>query len=103
MEHWDFYLAYNLFRIAAILQGIMARAQDGTAASEDAIRTGRCARPLAELGLLQHPVDLRIANVAAHRCGTVLKASRQNAAWHSSTGCWPAWIRRRPAASSRTI
>jgi aminoglycoside phosphotransferase (APT) family kinase protein len=50
IEHWDFYLAYNLFRMAAILQGIMARAQDGTAASDDAIRTGRCARPLAELG-----------------------------------------------------
>ncbi len=50
VEHWDFYLAYNLFRIAAILQGIMKRALDGTAASEQAVDAGRRARPLAELG-----------------------------------------------------
>jgi acyl-CoA dehydrogenase len=48
--HWDFYLAYNLFRMAAILQGIAKRAQDGTAASADAVEVGRKARPLAELG-----------------------------------------------------
>jgi aminoglycoside phosphotransferase (APT) family kinase protein len=50
IAHWDFYLAFNLFRMAGILQGIMARAQDGTAASADAVRTGRGARPMAELG-----------------------------------------------------
>src|SRR4051812_13320664 len=50
IDHWDFYLAYNLFRIAAILQGIMKRALDGTAASEQALDAGRRARPLAELG-----------------------------------------------------
>ncbi len=48
--HWDFYLAYNLFRIAAILQGIMKRALDGTAASQQALEAGRRARPLADLG-----------------------------------------------------
>jgi aminoglycoside phosphotransferase (APT) family kinase protein len=48
-EHWDFYLAYNLFRMAAILQGIARRARDGSAAAEDAAETGRKARPLAEL------------------------------------------------------
>jgi aminoglycoside phosphotransferase (APT) family kinase protein len=48
--HWDFYLAFNLFRLAAILQGIAGRARDGTAASTEAIRVGRAARPLAELG-----------------------------------------------------
>jgi len=48
--HWDFYLAYNLFRIAGILQGIMKRALDGTAASQQALDAGRRARPLAELG-----------------------------------------------------
>ncbi len=48
--NWDFYLAYNLFRIAAILQGIMKRALDGTAASQQALEAGRRARPLAELG-----------------------------------------------------
>jgi acyl-CoA dehydrogenase len=49
-EHWDFYIAYNLFRIAAILQGIARRAADGTAASSDALETGNKARPLAEIG-----------------------------------------------------
>jgi aminoglycoside phosphotransferase (APT) family kinase protein len=46
---WNFYLAYNLFRIAAILQGIAKRAQDGTASSERAKDSGAGARPLAEL------------------------------------------------------
>ena len=50
IEHWDFYLAYNLFRIAAILQGVMKRALDGTAASAEALESGRRAGPLAELG-----------------------------------------------------
>jgi aminoglycoside phosphotransferase (APT) family kinase protein len=47
---WDFYMAYNLFRIAAILHGIAQRAADGTAAAPDAVETGRKAAPLAELG-----------------------------------------------------
>jgi len=48
-EHWDFYLAYNLFRMAAILQGIARRARDGSAAAADAAETGRKALPLARL------------------------------------------------------
>jgi len=50
MKDWNFYLAYNLFRIAAILQGIAKRAADGTASSAQARETGAGARPLAELG-----------------------------------------------------
>jgi len=50
IDHWNFYLAYNLFRIAAILQGVMKRALDGTAASREAQDAGARARPLAELG-----------------------------------------------------
>jgi aminoglycoside phosphotransferase (APT) family kinase protein len=46
---WNFYLAYNLFRIAAILQGIAKRAEDGTASSAQARSSGAGARPLAEL------------------------------------------------------
>ena len=49
-QHWDFYLAYNLFRIAAILQGVMKRALEGTASSQQALEAGRRARPLAEIG-----------------------------------------------------
>ena len=51
--HWNFYLAYNLFRLAAILQGIMGRVKDGTAASAQAEAMGRAARPIAELGWVQ--------------------------------------------------
>ena len=47
---WNFYLAYNLFRMAAILQGIAKRVEDGTAASAQARQAGAGARPLAELG-----------------------------------------------------
>ena len=50
LEHWEFYLAYNLFRIAAILQGIARRALDGNAAATNATNFGRKARPLAALG-----------------------------------------------------
>jgi aminoglycoside phosphotransferase (APT) family kinase protein len=46
---WNFYLAYNLFRIAAILQGIARRVVDGTASSAQAREAGAGARPLAEL------------------------------------------------------
>jgi aminoglycoside phosphotransferase (APT) family kinase protein len=50
IENWDFYLAYNLFRIAAILQGVAKRALEGTASSAQAQDAGSRARPLAELG-----------------------------------------------------
>jgi aminoglycoside phosphotransferase (APT) family kinase protein len=46
----DFYLAYNMFRIAGILQGIMKRVVDGTAANEQALESGQRARAMAELG-----------------------------------------------------
>ncbi len=47
---WNFYMAYNLFRMAAILQGIAKRVEDGTAASAQALRAAAGARPLARLG-----------------------------------------------------
>lgn len=49
-SEWNFYLAYNLFRIAAIVQGIAKRVENGTAASEQARATGAAAPALAELG-----------------------------------------------------
>lgn len=48
--HWNYYLAYNLFRMAAILHGIAQRSADGNATAQDAAETGRKAGPLAELG-----------------------------------------------------
>ena len=50
MADWGFYMAYNLFRMAGILQGIAKRVVDGTAASEQARQAGTGARPLAEMG-----------------------------------------------------
>ena len=50
---WDYYMAYNLFRIAAILQGIAKRVVDGTAASAHAAEAGGRARLMAELGWRQ--------------------------------------------------
>jgi aminoglycoside phosphotransferase (APT) family kinase protein len=49
-EDFKFYLAYNMFRLAGIFQGIMKRYVDGTAASEQALLDGKRARPMAELG-----------------------------------------------------
>lgn len=49
-EHWDFYLAYNFFRIAAILYGIGERARQGTAAAENAMEMAAKAEPLADIG-----------------------------------------------------
>ena len=49
-HHWNFYLAYNLFRAAGITQGIMKRVHEGTAASLYAVEAGKKARPMAELG-----------------------------------------------------
>jgi aminoglycoside phosphotransferase (APT) family kinase protein len=60
-SHWDFYMAYNLFRIAAILQGIAKRVVDGTAASDHARDAGARARPMAELGWRQVEKILRRA------------------------------------------
>jgi aminoglycoside phosphotransferase (APT) family kinase protein len=60
-SHWDFYIAYNLFRISAILQGILKRVVDGTAASAHARDAGMRARPMAELGWKQVEKILRRA------------------------------------------
>jgi aminoglycoside phosphotransferase (APT) family kinase protein len=52
-DHWDFYIAYNMFRAAGIAQGIMGRVVDGTAASEHALEVGRWAGRMAEHGWRQ--------------------------------------------------
>jgi len=45
------YLAYNFFRLAAILQGIIGRVRDGTATSEFAPAKAEMIRPLADKAL----------------------------------------------------
>jgi aminoglycoside phosphotransferase (APT) family kinase protein len=49
MTDWNFYLAYNLFRLASIMQGIAKRALDGTAASAQARDNGAATRTLAQM------------------------------------------------------
>ena len=49
IDNWDFYLSYNMFRIAAILQGIKKRSVDGTAASAHAADAGARVQPMAKL------------------------------------------------------
>ena len=46
---WNFYMAYNMFRIAAILQGIAKRVEAGTAASAQAVSSAAGAKPLAQM------------------------------------------------------
>jgi aminoglycoside phosphotransferase (APT) family kinase protein len=50
IPQWNFYLAFSLFRVAAILQGVWRRSQDGQASSADAEIVGAKAHPLAEIG-----------------------------------------------------
>lgn len=45
---WNFYIVFNYFRLAAIVQGIQKRALDGTASSDRAFEYGAMARPLSE-------------------------------------------------------
>jgi aminoglycoside phosphotransferase (APT) family kinase protein len=47
-QDWAYYLAFNMFRLAGILQGVLARAIQGNASSATALEAGRRARPLAE-------------------------------------------------------
>lgn len=59
MADWNFYLAYNLFRLASICQGIAKRVVDGIASSAQARSTGESTRPLAQMAW-------RFAQQAAH-------------------------------------
>jgi aminoglycoside phosphotransferase (APT) family kinase protein len=46
---WEFYMAYNLFRVSCIRQGVYARALDGTASNVRAAESGKLVRPAADL------------------------------------------------------
>jgi aminoglycoside phosphotransferase (APT) family kinase protein len=55
IPHFNFYLAFSLFRSAAILQGVYARGLQGNASSERALELGSLVRVLADaaLGLVE--------------------------------------------------
>ena len=46
---WNFYLAFSMFRLASILQGVYARGLQGNAASTYALQRGAAARLIADL------------------------------------------------------
>jgi len=48
-KDWAYYMVFCMFRLAAILQGVLARALQGNASSASALEAGRRTRPLAEL------------------------------------------------------
>ena len=51
IQNWNFYLVFSLFRLAAILQGIVKRAQIGTASSAEADSRGEMVVPLATMAI----------------------------------------------------
>lgn len=59
VPNFDFYMAFGMFRLVGILQGIVKRALDGNASSANALESGKRARPMAEAGWSQ---ALRVIN-----------------------------------------
>lgn len=53
IPEWDFFMAFSLFRFAAILQGVYARALQKNAASATALDVGKLAGPVAEIAWQQ--------------------------------------------------
>ncbi|MBQ62349.1 MAG: phosphotransferase family protein [Gammaproteobacteria bacterium] len=53
IDNWDYYIAFNMFKMAAILQGIAKRVLDGTAASGHAESAGAGASEMAKLAWAQ--------------------------------------------------
>ena len=45
---WEFYMAFSLFKVGAICQGILGRVRDGTASSKHAEDRGMKVYPLSE-------------------------------------------------------
>ncbi len=44
---WEYYIVFNMFRLAGILQGVMSRALKGNASNALALEAGKRAKPLA--------------------------------------------------------
>ena len=50
IPNWNFFLAFSLFRLAAIVQGVYHRALQGNASNADALEVGKRASLLADTG-----------------------------------------------------
>ena len=46
-ENWEFYMVFNIFKVAAICQGILGRVRDGTASNKHAEARGMQVFPLS--------------------------------------------------------
>lgn len=51
IQDWDFYIAFSLFRMAAIVQGVYKRALDGNASNARALEMGPAVQLLSQAGL----------------------------------------------------
>ena len=51
IDNWNFYIVFSMFRLAAIAQGIVKRAQIGTASSAEADSRGDLVTPLAQMAV----------------------------------------------------
>ncbi len=51
IDNWNFYLVFSLFRLAAILQGVAMRAEQGNASSAEARSRGAMVEPLAQMAV----------------------------------------------------
>ncbi len=49
IDHWEFYLSFSVYRLAAILQGVAKRGREGNASSERALKVHEFVAPLARL------------------------------------------------------
>ena len=49
IEQWNFYLAFSFFRLAAILQGVAKRGQEGNASNEQALSLFKRVAPLSKM------------------------------------------------------
>ena len=62
VENWDYYIAFNMFRLAAIMQGIAKRIADGTASNQHARDADSEAYDLSKLAWAQIDKSVKIEN-----------------------------------------
>jgi aminoglycoside phosphotransferase (APT) family kinase protein len=51
IDNWNFYLAFSMFRMAAIIQGVAKRATQGNASSTSAHKLGTMVQPIAAMAV----------------------------------------------------
>jgi aminoglycoside phosphotransferase (APT) family kinase protein len=61
IPNYGFYIAFNMFRLAAILHGIKGRLLRGTASSAHAVEMANNVEPLAKLAWQQAEIAMREA------------------------------------------